>query len=94
MVRDSLKMGKKSSSKYIVAVFSDHISNNSLRILDRWRDRNANIVIEQYILLYTYLSVLKYVYISDVKSMVIQGKGERNQDYFAFMKDAIPMKWY
>lgn len=48
-------MGKKSSSKYIVAVFSDHISNNSLRILDRWRDRDANIVIEQYILLYTYI---------------------------------------
>lgn len=47
-----------------------------------------------YILLYTYLSVLTYIYISDVKSMVIQGKGERNQDYFAVMKDAIPMKWY
>ena len=48
--------GKKSSSKYIVAVFSDHISDNSLRILDRWRERNANIVIEQYILLlYTYI---------------------------------------
>jgi len=47
-----------------------------------------------YILLYTYLSVLKCVYINDVKSVVIQVKGERNQDYFAIMKNTIPMKWY
>ena len=51
-----LQDGKKCSSKYIVTVFSNHISDNSFRILDRWRDMNANTIIGQCILLlYTYI---------------------------------------
>lgn len=51
-----LQDGKKSSSKYTVTVFSNHISDNSFRILDRWRDMNVNTIIEQCnLLLYTYI---------------------------------------
>lgn len=51
-----LQDGKKSSSKHIVTVFSNHISDKSFRILDRWRDMNANTITEQCILLlYAYI---------------------------------------